>query len=72
MSYWPGTRIVRSTGNSFDWNTGEPSVFSRDIQRQADQRDHSSRRVDEARAQGKTLSTIRGLSRKADKRLEDA
>lgn len=70
MTFWPGTKIPRSTNNCLSWQ-GAPSVFSRDIQRQADQREHSSRRVDEARAEGKTLSTIRGISRRSDKRLEE-
>ena len=25
MNYWAGTNIRKSQGNSFDWNTGEPS-----------------------------------------------
>lgn len=56
--------------SAFFWRTGEPSVFARALQRGAGQQKESSRRVEEARAQGKKLGTIKDMSRKADKRLE--
>lgn len=35
MKYWPGTKIVKSNNNAFDWNTGEPccmATLSRQIE----------------------------------------
>jgi hypothetical protein len=26
MKYWPGTNIIKSNNNAFDWNTGESSM----------------------------------------------
>lgn len=28
MNYWPGTKIVKSKGNAFDWRKGEDSIAS--------------------------------------------
>ena len=29
MRYWPGTSVVKSANNAFDWNTGENSIMSK-------------------------------------------
>ncbi len=28
MTYWPGTKIQRSTGNAFDWRAGTSAITS--------------------------------------------
>lgn len=32
MNYWPGTKILKSRGNAFDWKNGEHSKLARDPQ----------------------------------------
>ena len=67
--YWPGTRIVRSTNNGFTLGlTGEP-VNWKPLQRSANARRRSTANVDQARATGKDLSTMHGISKKADTRI---
>lgn len=56
--------------SAFHWRTGELSIFARGLQRQATQKRDSARRVVEARAQGKNLGTIHGVSRKSDRQRE--
>lgn len=67
--YWPGTRIVRSTNNGFTVGlTGEP-INWKPLQRSANARRRSTANVDRARATGKDLSTMHGISKKADTRI---
>jgi hypothetical protein len=67
--YWPGTRIVRSTNNGFTRGfTGEP-IDWKPLQRSANARRRSTANVDSARKTGKDLSTMHGISKKADSRI---
>jgi hypothetical protein len=67
--YWPGTRIVRSTNTGFTLGfTGEP-IDWKPLQRSANARRRSTANVDNARKTGKDLSTMHGISKKADTRI---
>lgn len=67
--YWPGTRIVRSTNNGFTRGlTGEP-IDWKPLQRSHAQRQRSTANVQRAREKGKDLSTMHGISKKADTRI---
>lgn len=68
MKTWPdGT--LKSTGNAFDWNTGEPTVFMADYYFRAKGSDGlsggqiASRSREVAEANGKEVATIGGLGR---------
>lgn len=54
----------------FNWRSAEPSALVLDLQRQANQRAESARRVKAARDAGIPKGTIYGLSKKADRRRE--
>ncbi|MGJ7611121.1 MULTISPECIES: hypothetical protein [unclassified Variovorax] len=67
--YWPGTRIVRSLNNGFTRGfTGEP-IDWKPLQQYANARRTSTANVDRARKTGKDLSTMHGISKKADTRI---
>jgi hypothetical protein len=67
--YWPGTRIVRSTNNGFTRGfTGEP-IDWKPLQQYANARRTSTANVDRARKTGKDLSTMHGISKRADTRI---
>lgn len=60
---------MTSARSTFEWNTGEPTCFA-PLQRLANQREVSAKRVEERRAKGIKAGTIYGLSKKADRRRE--
>lgn len=60
MKHQPAAR-----NSAFYWNTGEPSIF-RDLQTSAAIRAASTRKVEQARADGTDWSTIHGISKKSD------
>lgn len=68
--FWPGTSIIRSQGNAFDWK-GAPSIFSRSLSFTATASGRTrSETVSEsiarkAKRTGRNPGTITGLSSKA-------
>jgi hypothetical protein len=68
MSRWPdGT--PKSTGNAFDWNTGEPTVFATDSaftprgQASTSHSQIASLSREKAEASGKDVATVGGMGR---------
>ena len=64
MQWEDGT--PRSTGNAFDWNTGEPTVFLKEFQRGGINQATATQTIKRLREEGKDNSTLYGLSKKAD------
>lgn len=66
------TKVVerRRASGETGLNTVKPSCISASLQRQANQREVSAKRVEERRAAGIKAGTIYGLSKKADRRRE--
>jgi len=56
--------------SAFYWNTGEPSIF-RALQTSADIRAASTRKVEQARAEGTDWSTLHGISKKSDAQIRE-
>ena len=69
--YWPGTRIVKSRNNGFNWNTGEPSIF-RGRAFEANQHGESASQVASRSVEryelrhGRSQGVIHGISQRAD------
>jgi hypothetical protein len=56
--------------STFDWNTGEPTVFNTNKYRQyAGARQKQTAHVEKKRAEGVELGTIGGLSKKGDNEI---
>lgn len=66
--YWPGTQIVRSTNNAFDWNTGERSIFA-SLEVTAKQEAIAAARIVRRREQGDDTLSLHGVNKKADEIL---
>lgn len=76
-TFWPGTNVVKSQGNTFDWDTGQPSIFMsvRGVVANANGESASqvaARAVNRhERETGRSRGTIFGLSRASDKVAEE-
>jgi hypothetical protein len=56
--------------STWDWNTGEPSIFASAKERQyADRRVKQTAHVERMRDQGIEIGTIGGLSKKGDNEI---
>ena len=56
--------------STWDWNTGEPTIFASAKERQyADRKTKQTAHVEKMRAQGVELGTIAGLSKKGDNEI---
>lgn len=68
--YWHGTKIVRSTNNGFNWNTGEPSVFST-LETSAKLTAIATARIEKRRAEGDENLNLKGFSHRSDEILRN-
>lgn len=68
MKTWPGTDIPVSRHTGFHWNDGTPSIFLQDprFNKYAKTGHMATEAVEAMRAEGRDVSTIYGLSDKAD------
>lgn len=73
MKFWPGTNIVKSTGNAFDWrNTPSEMLLDRGQRMQSNGLtigQTATRTREIAEQDGKRFSVIAGISRKSDNRM---
>jgi hypothetical protein len=66
--YWPGSKVVRSTSNSFAWQTGSTSVFA-PLETSAKLKAIASARIDKRRSEGDDTVNLRGVSKRSDEIL---